>query len=541
MFKLQIYGGFSIELTDGKTFKVTSAKQRGLLAILALSANGAHSRSWLQELLWTRAGSEHGRASLRRELANMRKIFGDHFTALLEVSNIEIRMRTENVVVIEGPTAGSLLPGISIDEPGFKRWLAERRGCTSSILEPSPGESESVTPVVAIIPFIAHGDAGMSRHFSDLLAMEVTRSLSRSKLISVISHLSSRQFAVASTSLETIQAKLGVDYLLHGSITSGNGYFRFDADFISVRTGKIGWSRTFTGRIEDVVENNCDVVEDVSGHIGQSIVNASVELAKACPLPMVESHALFMSALALMHRHDLPDFQQARRQLDELTARWPNFSVLHAWLANWHIMAISQGWSGDPRAEMAMAADRTARALDLNPRCPYSLTMDGMQLSSNPEGMQQATFRFDDALEIDPSNALAWLMRSRLHMFTGEGKKALEFAERACSLSPLDPHKYFFDIMAAGAHSVCGNFDQALKLAQRSLKANPRHTSSHRVKVIALEMMGRHTEACLAVKPLRRLEPGLTIETYLKAHPAGDRPTARQWADALASAGIPHT
>jgi hypothetical protein len=130
-------------------------------------------------------------------------------------------------------------------------------------------------------------------------------------------------------------------------------------------------------------------------------------------------------------------------------------------------------------------------------------------------------------------------MYSRLHMFDGNGELALRFAERACELSPIDPYGYFFDIIKASALSICEDYVGALDLAEKSITANPRHTSSHRVKVIALALMERDEEAANAAKLLTRLEPGLTIEGYLRNHPAGDRPMTRKWADALKDAGVP--
>jgi hypothetical protein len=116
-----------------------------------------------------------------------------------------------------------------------------------------------------------------------------------------------------------------------------------DADFIDARSGKIAWTRTFTGKTHAVMQGDSEVVYDISLEIGRALLKASIELAFSNPLPQIQSHALFMSAISLMHRHQLAEFSRSRVFLEELIKRSPNYSFLHAWLAKWYILAISQG------------------------------------------------------------------------------------------------------------------------------------------------------------------------------------------------------
>ncbi|MCP4098434.1 MAG: hypothetical protein GY748_19580 [Planctomycetaceae bacterium] len=434
------------------------------------------------------------------------------------------------------------MEGIEIPEAGFRSWLREKRlGAISNAYEIPSVASSGISPSIAIIPFLPKEGGPVEGRFSDMLALEVTRALSRSKLIDVISHLSSRQIDQHTLDLNRIQASLGINYLVYGTTSIDGNEFRIDADFADAKTGRIYWTRAFTGKLSAVLDSSNKVVSELSSQIGQSILSASVELAHSRPLPNVESHALLMSAITFMHRHELASFSKSRVLLEELIRRAPDHSVLHAWLGKWYILSIAQGWSTNVTGDTIKASDCTKRALDINPACSFSLAIDGMILSNNNEALGVAASRFEEAVQIEPNNALAWLMFSRLNMFSGDGKKALKHADRACTLSPIDPHKYFFDIMKASAHSVCEDYLSALKYAQRSLEANPRHTSSHRVKAISLQLMGRTDDARLAVARLMKLEPNLTIENYLKNHPAADLPMGQLWADALQSAGVPVT
>ena len=518
---------------------VRGAKHRALIAMLATAPNGTHTRSWVQDVLWRRAGEEHGRASLRRSLSDIRKIFGDDFELIFRATNVDVQLDPKSIELVGSPSDGEFAEGINIPEEGFRNWVRQKcKLLNNDFLLASQVPHNRIAPKIAIVPFATRHVAKEEKHLSDLVAQEISRSLSRSRLIRVISHLSSRRVDGALLDITQIRETLEVDYVVYGSVGLHNGGYRIDAELVQTANGHIEWTRQITGRVADLLTNSDDLL-DLCSQIGHGILSASVEMAHGRPPGELESHVLLMSAVSNMHQHRLAGFARARSNLEELISRSPGNSELHAWLGKWYVLSIAQGWSTDPQVDSRNAIDCTKRALDSNPLCPLSLTFDGMIRSSDLANLSKIEAQFDRAVEIDPNNSLAWLMYSRLHMFDGNGEMALHFAERACQLSPIDPYGYFFDIIRASALSICEDYVGALDLAEKSISANPRHTSSHRVKVIALALMGRDHDAAKAAKRLTRLEPNLTIQGYLRNHPAGDRPMTRKWADALKEAGVP--
>jgi tetratricopeptide (TPR) repeat protein len=124
-----------------------------------------------------------------------------------------------------------------------------------------------------------------------------------------------------------------------------------------------------------------------------------------------------------MHRQDLPSFSSAPRPTGTTGERAPRLSFLHAWLAQWYVLSIQQGWSTDLAKDTMIASDLTQKALDLNPNCSFSLTIDGFVENNLRKRFDVSTERFDQALDIDPNNAYAWLLKGTLHAFMDEGEK----------------------------------------------------------------------------------------------------------------------
>ncbi len=538
--ELSLYGDFDCRWSDGRRITITGAKHRALIGMLAVATNGVHSRRWIQEHLWDRSGAELGRQSLRRSLSDLRKVLGAGFETIIEANNLELRLLLENITLTSQPKDGIFLTGLKIDEPKYVSWLKDRRSAllARNLLLDSDTRL-AVSPCVAILPFASVGSNAEENHFGDLVAMDVARALSRSRFLDVISHLSSRQLAGPLLDLGKLKSRLNADYAIGGNVRVVDGQYRLDVDFFQTSTGRILWTEEFHGPVTDILNGDCELVARIARQCGQEVLRASVEIARSAPLPQVAAHALFMTSITGMHQHQLASFARSRDTLEELISRLPGHSKLHAWLAKWYILSIAQGWSIDVPKDSQIAADCTARALDLNPDCATSLTIDGMIQGDRSEDMSLALSRFQSAIEIDPNQGLAWLMYSRLNSFQGKGSSAVEFAVKAKRLSPLDPHGYFYDVMASLAHLVDGDFDTAKTLVEKSLKANPRHTSSYRVLAIAQMLSGDGDKARATVGTLRQLEPNLTVQSYLSSHPAGHLPIGADWAQALADAGLP--
>ena len=123
--------------------------------------------------------------------------------------------------------------------------------------------------------------------------------------------------------------------------------------------------------------------------------------------------------------------------------------------------------------------------------------------------------------------------------FRDEGAHAVADTQRAISLSPLDPHRYYYDTLAATGYLAARKYELAIKYARRSRQANRRHTSTLRAMTIAQWQLGLEREARDTVAELMRLEPGLTITGYFRRTPSAGYRTGLEWSKALRQAGVP--
>jgi adenylate cyclase len=139
----------------------------------------------------------------------------------------------------------------------------------------------------------------------------------------------------------------------------------------------------------------------------------------------------------------------------------------------------------------------------------------------------------------NPSDPRAWSLKGTLHAFMGEGEQAVSCTRRALRLSPLDPHRWFYDSLAATAYLSAHRFDRALDAAKRSLRVNRTHTSSLRAQAVAQWQLGHHDDARKCAQELLRLEPTLTVGGWLARSPSANYGIGQEWADIFRQIGIP--
>jgi len=242
-YDLRLFGQFYFQSPDGERLDIRGEKQMALIAILVLAPNGRQGRGWLQEMLWGRSGTDLGRASLRRALSDLRRCLGDHFDVLFETEGADVAIDQERINILGDAKDGDLLAGFAIKEPGFTRWLEERRGQADDRRLRLPSLiGHHLNPVICVVPFAPVLNTSMSSQLGDLVALELTRALTKCAHIDVISHLSSRRFQVSNLSLATVRRELNADYLVYGTVRSIGQSVKLCADLVELQTEKVLWS-----------------------------------------------------------------------------------------------------------------------------------------------------------------------------------------------------------------------------------------------------------------------------------------------------------
>jgi adenylate cyclase len=203
------------------------------------------------------------------------------------------------------------------------------------------------------------------------------------------------------------------------------------------------------------------------------------------------------------------------------------------------VMRVVVGASDNPAQDVAAASACAARALECDAEDALALAVDAHVAAWSRHDLSLAEQRLAQALTANPNEPLAWLHSAITHSWRGRGDEAVQCADRALSLSPLDPMIYYFTSAAGQANLISERYERAIELSNRSLRENRLHTPTLRTLAAALVLSGRIDEARQIMGRLRELEPGLTVSAFRARYPGRDSPQASRFAEALQAAGLP--
>lgn len=392
---------------------------------------------------------------------------------------------------------------------------------------------------IAVIPFRLRDGGAHHAVLGEVLADEVIAALSRSPELHVISRLSTMPFRDRAAPASEVSLHLGTAYVLSGAYVVSRGELHLAAELTSSNNDAVVWADMVAAPAKSLLDPHNELVHRLVAEASRAITLNEVARVRTRPLPTLETYALLMAGISLMHRLSLSDFDRSRVLLQAVIDRAPREAVPRAWLAKWHVLRVQQGWTENAKEDAGRALDCTRQALDADPACSLALAISGLVHTNLGRRFDLATDCYERAIDANPSDSLAWLLKGTLHAFKGESDLAIEGTEKALQLSPLDPLRYFYESLASTAAMSAGKYERAIELAQRSLRANRTHTSTLRALAIAQVRSGDVEAGRITVEKLRKLEPELTASIYLRRNPSGAFATGKVWAEALVQAGLP--
>lgn len=399
-------------------------------------------------------------------------------------------------------------------------------------------DADEVLPTIAVLPLLQGNEGVEFNVLGNILADDIICTLSQAADFNVTSRLSTVGIQSKNTPLTEIATALNADFILSGNSFKESDNLIVTLEFIDTRSGKVLWAERKIHPVADWI-NDSGIVEGIANQIRKTIALNEVMRARFYPLHSLKNFTLLISAISLMHRLSWSDFQTARAMLDEIADRVPDHPVVLSWMARWYVLLVQQGWTDAPDRDGHTALQYSSRALEVDPECALALVSEGAVLINLFRDLDRAEERYNAALEINPNDANGRLLRGTLYAFKGDGKLAVKDSERAMNLAPLDPHKFMFLALSAGASLAAEDWGRAIELSNASLRLNRAHASTLRIKSVAQMRFGLEAAARETANDLLKVQPGLTVSSWLETSPSGQFEIGRKFAATLREIGVP--
>ncbi|MEJ6502608.1 MAG: hypothetical protein QNL54_14095, partial [Rhodobacterales bacterium] len=273
---LYLTGPFRANATTGFAPDNLSGRAQAMLAYLACQPGMRAERGLLADILWADRAGEQARASLRQELAVLRKVLPD---GVLDANR-------------QMAWLDPALP--KVDTSGSGDWLREMRQ-TDRPMTTAPFKIEQHDrPSLAVLPFDEIGAASTDM-FADGVVEEITGALSRVRDFHVIARQSAFALQDMRITIPEIAAKLGVQYLVEGTVRRSGDKVRITAQLVHGADGRTLWSERFDDRLDDLFDLQDRVAAKIPGQISPSLREAEIRRATAIPPDQQTAYSLSLT------------------------------------------------------------------------------------------------------------------------------------------------------------------------------------------------------------------------------------------------------
>ncbi|MDJ0827772.1 MAG: adenylate/guanylate cyclase domain-containing protein [Rhodobacter sp.] len=399
--------------------------------------------------------------------------------------------------------------------------------------------ADQLSATMAILPLESRIATADERMLGHVVAEETAIKLTRQPGLRLISQLSSRAIAGRALTTAEITQKLGADYIVSGAFDVRGQEIVIRAELVDTGRDNAVMFEPIRGPVASLFSSEQAVVNQFAETVFAGIITNELQTATMAAMPNLRAYTMFLSAVNLLNRLSPKGFDFARDLLEALIDRGGRQALPHAWLGNWHVMRVQQGWSSDVKRDAYLAATATKSALAAEPNCAIALTIDGAVNANLLKRLDIAEEQYAAAIASDPNHALSWLLQSALFCFMGRGPEAVQAAERAIALAPCDPNRYLYDSVCASAYLTAGDNQKALDAAKRSMRANRVHASCLRAKIVAEWRLGLEVEARQSMAELLKIAPNFSVSEYLARSPNADFEIGREISSVLRQAGAP--
>lgn len=393
-------------------------------------------------------------------------------------------------------------------------------------------------PTLAVLPLRNLGGDEADGYFAEGVIEDLIVSLTGLHDLFVISRGSVLGFEV-DASADEVSGRLGVRYVLDGTVRRDGVRLRFTFRLCDASTGSVAWAERYDCVQSDLFDLQRSVLDRVIASIAAHVRGAEIGRAQRKPPDKLDAYDYLLQALGLLYRLDFPSFARARALLAAAIEADPHYAAAHSYAAQWHVFNVGQGWSSDPAADASEALRLSDLARERDPFDGLAHSVHGHALGMLLRDYDAALEAFELAMAASPGSSWAWLLSSATFGFVGKAQEGVERAEWALRLSPIDRHAFFFCNVLAQNHYLGGNHADALVWSRKALRQNGRFAAAARLAAASFVALDRLPEARQVAAHLMRIQPRFTISQYATHCPFQDPEVVSTYLRRLALAGFP--
>jgi len=425
----------------------------------------------------------------------------------------------------------------NIDEPihAFRINLAEPLAN-----QPMPGMGGTLAlpdkPSIAVLPFQNMSGDREQEFFSDGITEDIITALSKLRWIFVIARNSSFAYKGKSPDIRQVARELGVHYVLEGSVRKVGDRLRVSAQLIDAATGAHAWAERYDRAVADIFAVQDEITESVVGALEPQLYAAENQRLRNKVPESLDAWGCVVRAMPYVWVWAAADNETGFNLLKRATQIDPGYARATGLLGWTYAVRAHLGMS-DPAETLATAMGLAQRALDQDDGDPWAHVVAGY-VHMVSRRFVPAVERLTEAIERNPSFALAHMIMGSVYGYAGGSEEGLRYCGQAMRLSPRDSIQAATLSCIGTCHFTAGRFPEAVEYQRRAVQLRSHFGTAWRSLAASAGVAGDVALAELALARAMELQPSLSLDWVETYHPIVRTEDRAKYVEGLRKAGL---
>jgi TolB-like protein/class 3 adenylate cyclase/Tfp pilus assembly protein PilF len=402
----------------------------------------------------------------------------------------------------------------------------------------SPTLERPDKPSIAVLPFDNLSTDPEQEYFADGVTEDIITALSCVQSFFVIARNSSFTYKGKAVDVKRVGRELGVHYVVEGSVRKAGPRVRVTAQLLDATTGQHIWANRYDGALDDIFDLQDQITATVVGAIEPYLNRAEFERVKQKRPDSLDAYNLTLRGLQAMNELNPDSTARALQLFHKAIDADPNYArayVCASWCYRRHVQLRGMTLSEEDKNECIRLANAALKADDTD---PYILWQVALTRSLVEHDLETATALIDQSLALNANSTRAWSTSGVLRCILGEPESAIQHAERAIRLSPLDPSMWVPHGIIANAKFQIGDYQTAASYARKSIRLHRYNLPAYHTLAASYAQLGQLAEARDTVRRLLDLDPETTISRIEQSFPLSRYKNLKAFLQGLHKAGL---
>ena len=349
----------------------------------------------------------------------------------------------------------------------------------------------TITPSIAVLPFVNMSADPENEYFCDGLAEELLNALAKIDDLKVAARTSSFSFKGKNLNVKEIGDALHVKTILEGSVRRASNRMRITVQLVNASDGYHLWSERYDRELQDIFEVQDEITLAVVNALKVKLLGDEKQAVLKRYTRNAEAYQLYLHGRFFFAKRTPESFKKAIEYFEQAIQLDSEYALAFSGLADcYHFIGF---YEVIPPAEAKKQSRAAAfKALELDDTLAETHTSFAFYRATYEWDFSTSEKHFKKAIALNPTYALTYHLYSTIFSLQGHDIEAIAAEKHAIE---LEPFAAIFNAALGWWYYLARRNDEAIAQSLKTIEIAPNHFFAHWVLGLAYGQAGSYNEA----------------------------------------------